>query len=32
MRMKQKKMSLVRIKVLKDLVSTNNCINFAVVN
>ena len=32
MRMKQKKWSLVRIKVLKDLDSTNNCITFAVVN
>ena len=30
--MKKKKMSLVRIKVLKDLDSTNKCIIFAVVN
>ena len=32
MHMKQEKVNLVRIKVLKDLVSTNNCITFAVVN
>ena len=32
MRMKQEKLSLVRIKVLKDLASTNNSITFAVVN
>ena len=32
MRMKIEKMQFVRIKVLNYLVSTNNCITFAVVN
>ena len=32
MHMKQENLNLVRIKVLKDLAGTNNCIIFAVVN